>query len=358
MMSCSDSLAQLTLALLNIPSETGFEGPLADWVLRRLETTAFGHRVVRHGNAVLTLPVGRQRPVVALLGHLDTVPARQDRPPYRTDNTIFGCGASDMKGALAVMLALSEALDAESTVFQPMFVFYDREEGPYVENGLGPLLDRFSDEFSSVRLGICMEPTSNAVEVGCLGTLHAQVTFHGRRAHSARPWEGDNAIHRAGSLLVDLAQLRPKEVWFGDLCYREVLSATMAHATGTRNVIPDVFSLNLNYRFAPGKSLERAYQDVLDFVAGRGDVEFHDPCPSGPACLDNPLLKRFLTLSRAPVQAKQAWTDVARLGLVGIDAINFGPGYGKFAHQRNEQAPVDLMVDAYQTLIRFFTNDT
>ncbi|NUN14803.1 MAG: succinyl-diaminopimelate desuccinylase [Myxococcales bacterium] len=352
-----DTLAELTLALLKIPSETGSEGPIAESVLRRMETTTFGPRVLRHGNAVLTLPVADHRPVVALLGHLDTVPARQDGPPRREGNVIVGCGASDMKGALAVMLALAETLDPDSMWAQPMFVFYDREEGPYVENGLGPLLERFPETFARIRLGICMEPTSNAVEIGCLGTLHAHLTFHGQRCHSARPWEGKNAIQEAGSLLVDLAQRQPVDVWFGDLLYREVLSATMAFATGTRNVIPDVFALNLNYRFAPGKSLETAYQDVLDFVAGRAEVEFSDPCPSGPACLDNPLLKRFLTLSNVIVQAKQAWTDVARLGVHGIDAINFGPGDGKFAHQRNEQAPVDALEDAYHLLHRFFVEE-
>ncbi len=52
-----------------------------------------------------------------------------------------------------------------------------------------------------------MEPTANAIEVGCLGNLNATVTVTGRAAHSARPWLGDNAIHRAIAALAPLADL-------------------------------------------------------------------------------------------------------------------------------------------------------
>ena len=354
MKTLRDRLTERTLELVAVPSETGHETALANIVEARLGDALGAAAVVRHGDALLAGPPPDGRPTIALFGHLDTVPDRTGAPPRRDEERIYGCGAADMKAGLAVMLALAEDLDAAALPMRPLWVLYDKEEGPYADNGLEPLLAAEGDALRRIDLAFCMEPTLNAVQIGCLGAIHAQVTFRGRRAHSARPWEGDNALHKAGPLLAELLALPPRDHRVGELLYREVMTATAAWHDGVRNVVPDTFTLNVNYRFAPGKSLEEAQQDILDRVAGRADVDFVDLCPSGPACLANPHLRRYLAQTGAPVQPKQAWTDVARLGVHGIDAVNLGPGDPARAHQVDESTPIDPIAECYVALATFF----
>jgi succinyl-diaminopimelate desuccinylase len=251
-----------------------------------------------------------------------------------------------MKGGLAVMMALMEDLDPAKLPYDLAFVFYDAEEGPFSKSGLGPLLDGVA-WLSQIDLAFCLEPSDNVVQVGCVGTLHAKVIFEGHSAHSARPWQGENAIHKAGAFLSTLARRQPVDVNVNGYRFREVISATMAEGGRARNVIPESFALNVNYRFAPGKSLETAQAELKALVQDQARVEFTDLSPSGRVVADNALFPDFLDQYKVEVTAKQAWTDVARLAEVGIDAVNFGPGLSAQAHQAAEYAEIHLLDQAY-----------
>ena len=160
-------------------------------------------------------------------------------------------------------------------------------------------------------------------------------------------------MHKAGPLLTTLLNREPVDIRYGDLLFREVMSITVANGPTARNVVPDQFTLNLNYRFSPAKTLEQAQQDVLDLVQDQAEVTFTDLCPSGEPCIENPHFLALQELTGAPIEPKQAWTDVARIQTWGIDAINYGPGDGAEAHQRNEKAPIDPLVTTYKELERF-----
>ena len=346
-------LAQSTLQLCQISSPIGHEGALADhverWALGRFPREA----VVRVGHSLVVGRLDDPRPTVALVGHLDTVPAHpNDGPPRLEGERVFGLGASDMKGGLAVMMALAEDLPLSGLPVNLVLILYEREEGPYVESGLAPLFGRLP-ELKRVRFGIAMEPTDGVVQVGCVGTLHATLTFTGRSAHSARPWQGENAIHTAGPLLSVLLARQRVEVLHAGFAFFEVMSVTLANGGRARNVVPDTLELNLNYRFAPGKSLEQAQEDVRALVAGRAEVKFTDLSPSGRVCADNPLYQRLLAVTGLPAASKQAWTDVARFAEWGVDAVNYGPGETAQAHQANESAPIHALAVAYEKLAAF-----
>jgi succinyl-diaminopimelate desuccinylase len=286
------------------------------------------------------------------VGHTDTVPPKAgEAPPRRDGQRIYGLGSSDMKGGLAVMLALAERLPFAALPVDVGFVFYDREEGPWSDSGLGPALDA-TPWLRDAALAFCLEPSDNEVQVGCLGTMHARVIFHGRAAHSARPWQGDNAIHAAGPLLVKLGARAPRDLDCGGHRFREVMSATLAQGGRARNVIPDRFEINVNFRFAPGRSLDDAEAELRAFAAP-AEVEITERAPSGRVVTDNPLLARFLAQNGNRVTAKQAWTDVARLSAAGIDAVNLGPGLSAQAHQAGEYAEIDLLHASYRQFDRF-----
>lgn len=347
------ALAARALALCEIPSVIGDERAIADHV------EAWGRRVfgdahvVRRSHSLILGSLQDPRPTIALVGHLDTVPAHpSDETPRILGDRLIGLGASDMKGGVAVMMELAERLPRATLPYNLVLMLYEREEGPYLESGLGPLLESVPDP-KKIAFGIAMEPTDNVVQVGCVGTLHATLKFTGKSAHSARPWQGVNAVHKAGPLLAELLALQPREVSFDGFRFNEVMSVTLIQGGRARNVIPDALELNLNYRFAPGKTIAEAQEDVRRFVADRAQVVFTDLSPSGRVCADNPHFQRLLATTGASATSKQAWTDVARFSEAGIDAVNFGPGETAQAHQAHESASVSALLTAYHHLASF-----
>jgi succinyl-diaminopimelate desuccinylase len=120
------------------------------------------------------------------------------------------------------------------------------------------------------------------------------------------------------------------------MTYREVISATLAEGGRGRNVIPDRFTLNVNHRFAPGRTDADAEADLRALVDGAADIEVYDRSPSAPPFATHPLVQHLAACGVTGVAPKQAWTDVARFALHGVAAVNLGPGTAAQAHQRNE----------------------
>ena len=350
-----EALAERTRLLCEIKSPIGEEAEIARHVAEA-SAKAWPGAVERIGNSVVLGKLTKGRPGIVFFGHLDTVPLQEgDFPARREGGRVFGRGASDMKGALAVMLTLGERLDRTRLRSDLCLVFYDREEGPYETNGLGPVLAARPD-LREAAVAFCLEPTDLAVQAGCCGSMHATFTFRGRTAHSARPWQGKNAVHEAGAFLASLRDLAPVEVRIGELSFREVKNVTRIEGFSGRNVLPARCDLNVNFRFAPGKTVAQAEAELRALAERFGaECEIVDRAPAGDPILENPLLKKFRALTGVPVEPKQAWTDVARLGLAGIPAANFGPGDQAQAHQRNESCSEEALERAYHLLERFLT---
>ena len=346
-------LLEALLFFLERPSVTGQEGKLCDDLEVRLGKTPNWH-VERVSN---NLVIGRQEPDVSrerlvFAGHLDTVPEPASGLPVRVEGErIYGRGASDMKAGDAVMLALLENFHWEGSWAEPVFVFYEREEGPYVENGLETVFEEIPQVLDA-ELAFLLEPTANALELGCVGTAQVEVTFKGKAAHSARPWSGENALSAAGKFLAELHERPAEKVIVDGLPFYEVLTPTMAHSGRAKNVVPDEFWINVNYRFAPGKGRRDVEKTFGKLLRGRAFYEITDFAPSGPVDLENPLLRKFLAIG-TEVRPKQAWTDVARFAQRGVDAANFGPGLPSQAHQQNEYAELSLLLESYERLRAF-----
>ncbi len=368
------SLTALLQTLCSIESVIGHEAEIAGyiegllsplWPCRRIGNNLIfcSESLFSHG------PSLTKKPQLWLFGHIDTVArskAIADRPSpdgvYVEQDRLYGLGSSDMKGGVAVMIALMQAF-ADPSVrsalpFDLCFVYYAREEGPFLENGLlellpqDPLKSMIKDR-SVQRLALFLEPTSNKAELGCMGTLHAEVDFLGKSAHSAKPWLGENAIHAAGPLLCALAALKPVDRICDGFLYRESISATIAHGGRSRNAIPDVFTLNLNHRFAPGVPIEEAKLRVQDFVTANAShftLRFTDLCPSAPCFLNEPAVRQLIDALSLQTKAKQAWTDVARLAELGVPAINFGPGDPEEAHRPGESIDLFALEESYKLL--------
>jgi succinyl-diaminopimelate desuccinylase len=351
----AEELARTTLELCEIPSETGREARIADHVQALCERYAGADAVKRIGNSVVCEPHwsgSADAPRVALVGHLDTVKCAEGQPTEIRDGRVYGCGASDMKAGVATMLALLQRWRSMQAA-RPVWIFYDKEEGPNDQNGLEPVLT--SGALPPLDLALVLEPTDRALQMGCMGTIHATVTVRGVRAHSARPWQGENAIYLARPLLDRFASLQPREAKFGDLTFFEVMVVTRIWTENSANVVPERVMLNVNIRFAPGRTVEEAVGQLWELVAGDAEVEVTDSAPSGRVYLDHPLLEPWRSRGGIAVAPKQAWTDVARFTERGIPAVNFGPGETAQAHQAGEWCSIESLEHAFAHLWSFFT---
>jgi succinyl-diaminopimelate desuccinylase len=344
------SLADDLVWLIDIASPTGHEEALRNAVAARLGATGL---LVRQVGRSVVVGEASGKPVVSLYGHLDTVPAQGNLPARIEADRVFGLGASDMKAGLAVMVALLEDPGVQGGPFDVIGVFYDAEEGPADENGLEAVLDAVADLGTS-EFAVVMEPTDGELQLGCQGVLNARVEFHGRAAHSARPWLGENAISKAGQWLARMheAQHRPVEV--EGLVFNETYAVTVAEGGVANNVLPSRFVVNLNHRFPPDRTVVEAEARLLEVCAGADEITIVDRAPAAPIPAGSPHLDRLQGLVDV-VSAKTAWTDVARLTERGIPAVNYGPGEVAQAHTAGESASVPAMEKAFEVMKKLLT---
>lgn len=346
-----NDLAATLEQLVNTPSVTGDEDRICTEIAERMQATWGAAALRRIGNSLV---VGHQtgRPLISLYGHLDTVPVQGNALARIDGDRMYGLGTTDMKAGVAVMIHLLEDESVRSGPFDVVGVFYDKEEGPADENGLEDVLDA-AEWLEESALAIVMEPTALKLELGCNGSLHADVVFEGHAAHSARPWWGENAVTKAGAWLATMHEREPSSIDVAGLEYREVFSVTQARGGIARNVIPSEFVLNLNHRFPPAYSLDEAERRLLAVANGADRVEITDRAPAGTIPDGNEHFERLKATLDAPLDAKQGWTDVARLTSRGVAAVNYGPGDAAVAHQAGEFVELNQLAAAFTALRRF-----
>jgi succinyl-diaminopimelate desuccinylase len=340
----------LTAALCDIESVSGNEQRIADaieTVLRPL-----GHlQVTRDGHTIIARTNLERSERVVLAAHVDTVPLTDppNLPTRRDGDNLVGRGTCDMKGGLAVALRLAAVLS--EPIRDVTYVFYDCEEVEAERNGLARV-GRSNPELLEADFAVLLEPTDGIVEGGCKGTLRVDVTASGKAAHSARPWNGHNAIHEAMTILGRLVAYEPETVSVDGLDYHEALSAVGIRGGIAGNVIPDECVVTVNYRFAPDKSGEQALAHVCELFDGYA-VELTDTADGARPGLQLSAAQDFVEALAVPVRAKEGWTDVARFSELSIPAVNFGPGDPNWAHHDLEHCPVQQIVDVEAALLRW-----
>ncbi|MEU4558278.1 succinyl-diaminopimelate desuccinylase [Actinoplanes sp. NPDC023936] len=328
-------IVDLTRTICDIPSVSGDEKALADAVETALR--AYPHlEVLRDADAVVARTNAGRDTRVVLAGHLDTVPIADNLPTTIEDQIMYGRGTVDMKAGVAVFLQLAALLD--SPRHDVTYVFYDHEEVAAKLNGLGRLVRNHPDWLAG-DFAVLGEPSDGTVEGGCQGTMRVKITVPGVAAHAARSWRGSNAIHSAGAVLDVLRAYEPRRPVVDGLQYREGLNAVKIEGGIAGNVIPDLCTIFVNYRFAPDRDTDAAEAHLREVFAGF-DLEVTDRAPGARPGLDQPAAKEFVDLVGREPQAKLGWTDVSRFAALGIPAINFGPGDPLLAHTDNEHVPI------------------
>lgn len=351
-MDLSADAAEVTRALVDVASVSGSEDEIAGLVHEALAGLE-GLDVERTGNIVVASFAGSSDATVVLAGHLDTVPIAENVPAVVAGDAIRGCGTADMKSGVAVALRLAYLVGTGE--LQPAtglrFVFYDCEEVGAARNGLTRLATE-RPELMRGDLAILLEPTGGVIEGGCQGTLRVETTVSGQRAHSARSWLGQNAIHSAAPLLSRLAGYHERRVVVDGLEYREGLNAVAIEGGVAGNVVPDECRITLNLRFAPDRTEDEALAHVAEVLDGL-PYEVLDSAAGARPGMDSPLAKALAGAVGGEARGKLGWTDVARFSALGVPAVNFGPGDPNLAHTREEWVSGQAVRDCEAALVRF-----
>lgn len=351
-MSEVESLAQLALRLVDIPSVSGHEQAITTWIANRVAETPALRVLHRQDDAVV---FGTPGPAdVVLAGHTDTVPEQGNLPGRIEGGSVHGLGSSDMKGSLAVMLALATELARTSAGrLNPLFVMFGSEELALADGVLDGLFEAHPPMLAA-RFAVMMEPTANRIQAGCLGNIKAQLTFRGVAAHSARPWLGVNAIHEAVRGLRQVSEQPVVDVNVGGLVFKEVVSVTEVAGGVANNVVPDRCVAGLNFRYAGNRTPGEAELRLRELAPPGAELSIVANSPGAPVNLRNPLLERLRDAGGGlVVEPKQAWTPVAQFAQHGLDAVNLGPGDPALAHRRDERVGVEAMAATLSILRRF-----
>lgn len=326
-------LFQLTRKLIDIPSVTGEEENVGVFLASHLE--ALGYRVERHEvaqerfNVIATTEAA---PRVVLSTHMDTVPAYI--ASSENEKEIFGRGACDAKGIIAVQILAGQRLREEG-INDIGFLFTVDEE-------LGSLGARVANNHPIARgceYLINGEPTDNKLATATKGSLRLTLKTSGRASHSAYPEQGESAIEK----LLDVLESIRKWPWPS----HEVLGDTTCNigviSGGTRaNVIPAEASADLQLRLVDRAENVKALLESV--VSGRAEIEYlseNDPV-------------HLLTIDALEQCVVRFTTDIPYLSNWGTPLL-LGPGSILNAHTDHESVGKQELADAvklYTVLVR------
>lgn len=351
----ADSVA-ITQAICDVPSVSGHETLLADLIVEAL-AGASHLEIVRDGDTIVARTnLGRDRRVV-IAGHIDTVPINANLPTrFETiagEPFLWGRGTVDMKAGVAVQLKL--ALELVAPAVDVTWMWYDHEEVSAELNGLGRLARHRPDLFEG-DFAILGEPSNGQVEGGCNGNLRVELRAYGVRAHSARSWVGENAIHKLVPALDRLAAYEAATIDVDGLAYREGLNAVGITGGIAGNIIPDEAMLHVNYRFAPSRTVAEAI-DLIRGMFPEYELTVVDEAEGARPGLDAPLAQQFVRAVGGEARPKYGWTDVARFSALGIPAVNYGPGDPLKAHADDERVNVDQILSCERALRAWLSGD-
>ena len=352
-------IVAVTTDLVNIPSVSGDENLIAGAIFQALSQCSW-LEVHRFKNSVIARTNLGKPSRVIVAGHIDTVPVADNAQAALirkggslpsdgsvvSEDVLFGIGSCDMKGGVAVAFRAAAAI--ENPQFEVTYIFYECEEIESSRNGL-TLIAAEHPEWLAADIAVLLEPSNANIEAGCQGTLRASISTSGKRAHSARSWLGENAIHNLNAILETLNSYEPAKVLIDGLEYREGLNAVAISGGVAGNIIPDQALVDVNYRYAPNKSGAEAEQHIRDTFKGF-TVTFTDNAPGAMPGLDRAALADLVSRVSGQVAPKFGWTDVARFSAMGVPAVNLGPGDPGLAHSRNEFVPVSQLQKCEETV--------
>jgi succinyl-diaminopimelate desuccinylase len=294
-------------------------------------------------------------PTLVMHGHLDVVPghAEQFEPRIEGDR-LFGRGAFDMKGALAVMLLVLHDARSQERVRLRLGIVSDEESEEEQDRGSDALVDGgFIGDFA-----ITGEPTNLQVGVQAKGVLAIRLEVDGRAAHGSTPWLGDNAIVKAVEVFRGLESL-PFARQSSELFDRPSINLGRIWGGDALNRVPDTCVIDVDVRFLP----EQDPDEILAQIGGLADTRVIASFRRSPAVVEaeSPFVIGLCEAAsphhpeRVMSVGRDGASDAVSFLRVGVPAVEFGP-IGDGHHGPDEWVSVSSL-SSYRQALEGFIGD-
>ncbi|MEX2578417.1 MAG: M20/M25/M40 family metallo-hydrolase [Verrucomicrobiales bacterium] len=316
--------------------------------------------------SLVVLPTSCPRPEVLFCGHLDVV-EHPESETYRSeirDGRIYGPGAGDMKGQLAILVQLMRHLWREHPGLPVgLAITSDEERGG--ENGV-----RFLVEEAGVDAGVAVIPDGGSLTdiiVEEKGIVHLRIASNGTAAHAARPWLGGNALERLMETLRKIQHeifepLLPARVDPDDpkTHWHPTCSVTILRTPNdSPNRIPEQAEAVLDIRFPPPHTAESVLESIRKRL-GPGlvaePIVTAEPTHLAP---DRDFIELTEAVTGAPSQLRRACggSDARFFFAKGIPVMLSRPRVGNL-HGRDEWIEIDSMLDYFEICRRYVAKKT
>ena len=347
------SVDKKLLKLVGIPSETGNEKRISDYLFQELKK--IGLEVIKQeinseqANIIGFLRNDKEN-LLILHAHMDTVgvtPELWEFNPYGElrNNNVYGLGACDVKGSIAVILESLEQINLKDLEYDLMVCFVVNEE--IDGEGSKELVKEFKEEFKKYSnvLAIVCEPTELNICLGNKGSAFIKMEFKGKEGHASRPEEAINPLLKMSEFLKDLERIQEgiKKKYNNTMLGSPTITPTIIETNNkSPNKIPSRCYLTLDVRTIPCfekelsdflRNLERTYDCEISFVG--------KPAPSSFIEEDSEVIIKLNEVLRGIKESikktiKKSSTDAGFFTMIGIPTVIIGPGNEKKAHQVNE----------------------
>jgi succinyl-diaminopimelate desuccinylase len=291
-------------------------------------------------------------PTVVLHGHLDVVPGHPEQFEPRVEgDRLFGRGAYDMKGALAVMLIVVAGMREQDVVRVRLGIVADEESEEEEDRGSDHLVESgFIGDFA-----ITGEPTDLHIGVEAKGVLAMRLGVVGRAAHGATPWMGDNAVLKALDVFRGIESL-PFARQSSELFDRPSINLGRIWGGDALNKVPDRCVIDVDIRYLPGQDPA----DIVNEVGELPDTEIVATFSRPPAIVERDS-EFVLALSEAAAPhhteepmsvGRDGASDAVSFQRVGVPAVEFGPRGG--GHHGPEEWVSVSSLESYRSTLEGF----
>lgn len=359
-----------TQALIRIDSQNPGvqESACADWVEERLVGMGLEPQSQRvagaRRNVIARIPGSADAPRLILLAHLDTVPIGSGWtvPPLGgeiIDERIYGRGACDMKGGMAVALGLLEQMQQRGACLAGDLVFVATvdEEAPDMAGAQHLVTSGFMQESDQV---LALEPTGMRLRVAQMGLRWLDVTVTGRMAHAGRAHLGIDSAHVMARIVDEIKAHVAGLPHVDEILGRPRFTCGTFHAGVATNVVPPSAEASFDIRIVPPMVIEDvvplvesiAAQVVREFPGAEFSVRpLGAPRPPVRAAEKSPIVAGLRTafhevtgadLPHGGDDGHEAYTDASMIAaLTGSASCTvFGPGSTDQAHTADEFVPI------------------